>query len=336
MKRIHALFVAASAMAALAIPVGVSADRQLGPPPSRDLSVSTLADGIAGAGGTTIGPDGALYVASTAGEIIRVDVNTGAASVWASGLPPAVAPIGGPTDIVFHSGKAYVLVSLVGGFFGNNDVNGVYRIDDRSATSHPVVADLGQWALDNPPPDDLDFFIPTGVHYAIESHLGGLVVTDGHHNRLISVSTNGDIGLLKQFPNVVPTGIDTRGNTVLLALAGPAPHLPEWGQLWTVNGHDAATAEAASGAPLLVDVERGRGNLVFGLAQGDFPEGAPDGSPAIPGTGELMVVDGDTFVPVVAELNQPTSMEIVGNTALVVGLDGVVTRINGLPGPASG
>lgn len=319
--------VAAAAMAVVATitSVGVQAQPDVGEP-----TVSILTSGIVGVGGSTIGPDGALYAASTAGEIIRIDLDTGAQSVWASGLPPAVAPIGGPTDIVFHGGTAYVLVSLVGEFFGNNDVNGVYRID--GPTEHTVIADLGQWALDNPP-SGFAYFIPTGVHYAIETFRNDLIVTDGHHNRLISVSRAGDISLMSGMPNIVPTGLDVHGNDVLLGLAGEAPHLPEDGKMVAVNARSGERTAIASGAPLLVDVERGRGHLVFGLAQGDFPDGSPDGSPALPGTGLLMLAEGDTFVPVVDGLNLPTSMEIVGDTAYIVGLDGVVTKVDHLPKP---
>ena len=106
--------------------------------------MTTLATGVQGANGSTVGPDGALYVTESAtGQILRVDPESGATSVYASGLPTAVAPIGGPMDIVFHGETAYVLVSIVGEFFGTPDPSGIYRMDGPSDWT--VIADLGSW-----------------------------------------------------------------------------------------------------------------------------------------------------------------------------------------------
>ena len=33
-----------------------------------------------------------------------------------------------------------------------------------------------------------DFFVPTGVQYALEPYRGGFLVTDGHHNRVLRVA----------------------------------------------------------------------------------------------------------------------------------------------------
>ncbi len=322
-----------SALALLVVALFASTGVQAHKPAKQtEPTVEVLTEGIAGATGSTIGPDGALYVTSgSTGEIIRVDTDTGDQTVWASGLPEAVAPIGGPMDIIFHGETAYVLVSLVGLIFDSEDVNGVYRID--GPTDHTVIADLGQWALDNPPPPDLDAPIPTGVHYAIESYRGGFVVSDAHHNKLISVSRHGDIELVIELGNIVPAVLDIKGRDILVALTGPIPHLPEDGVLIKVHGANVHTHDIASGAPLLVDVERGRGNTLFGLAQGEFPIDGGAGDPAIPNTGQLMMVSGDTFVPIIEGLNLPTSLEIVGRTAYIVGLDGTITKVDGLPKP---
>ena len=43
----------------------------------------------------------------------------------------------------------------------------------------------------NPPAPD--FFVPTGWQYAIEPLRGGLLVTDGHHNRVLRVTLDGEI-----------------------------------------------------------------------------------------------------------------------------------------------
>jgi len=87
----------------------------------------------------------------------------------------------------------------------------------------------------------------------------------------------------------------------------------------------------ASGAPLLVDVEVGQRNRLYGLAQGDWPDGGPEGSPAEPNTGYLMLADRHgQFRSVVSGLDRPTTFELIGETAYVVTINGKVLRITGL------
>jgi hypothetical protein len=65
------------------------------------------------------------------------------------------------------------------------------------------------------------------------------------------------------------------------------------------------------------------------LAQGDFPDGDPPGSPAIPNTGELLRDNGQGGFDVVEEgLNQPTSLEFIRKTAYVVTLGGEIWKID--------
>lgn len=45
-----------------------------------------------------------------------------------------------------------------------------------------------------------------------------LLLTDGHHNRLLRVGLDGDITELAAFPNVVPTGIPTGDRSVYVAV----------------------------------------------------------------------------------------------------------------------
>lgn len=305
-------------------------------PPAATPSTTVLAEGvIGGANGSTIGPDGALYAtASDTGEILRVDRDSGETSVYATGLPARVVDIGGPMDIVFHDGTAYVLVSLVGEFFGTEDPTGIYRMDGPGDWT--VIADLGAWAVANPPAPDIDIFIPTGVHYSLETYRGDLVVTDAHHNKILRVGLDGAIEELAALGNVVPTGLETWGNELLFTLAGPVPHLPEDGRIMSLT-KGGAIDQLASGGPLLIDVERGRGTTLFGLAQGIFTEGNPEGSPADPDTGLLLRADGHGgFVPVVDGIDRPTSMEIVGNDAYIIGVSGDVLRIDDVAGPPFG
>lgn len=298
-----------------------------------------LTSGLQGAQGSTIGPDGALYVTEGAvGRITRIDPQTGQKTTFASGLPPALIPIGGAVDVAFIDETAYVLVTMIGDdmpFFpvNNGDVVGIYRVD--GPTSFTVVADLGGYSIQNPSQSVV--FIPSGVQYSMEAFRGGFLVTDGHHNRVLWVSPKGEISELMAFGNIVPTGLEVRGNTIYMAEAGPNPHLPENGKVMMFNPDSSSAWEVASGAPLAVDVEFGLGNTLYALAQGDFPEGSGDGSPALPNTGMLLEVDGNGGFTTIAEgLNIPTSLEFIGNTAYVVTLTGEVWMIENVSEPPFG
>jgi len=96
--------------------------------------------------------------------------------------------------------------------------------------SFTVVADLGAFAIDNPPATD--FFVPSGVQYALQAYRGGLLVTDGHHNRVLRVTRDGHISVLRAFANIVPTGLEVRGRTIYLAEAGPVPTCPRTARWW--------------------------------------------------------------------------------------------------------
>ncbi len=309
-----------------------------GKAPSEEPSASLLATGLQGASGSAIGPDGALYVTEGAvGKVSRIDTMTGEITTFAEGLPPAVLPIGGANDLVFIGETAYVLVTMVGADLPipveNPAVVGIYRID--SPNSYTVIADIGQWSIDNPSGSEV--FIPSGVHYAMETYQGKFLVSDGHHNRVLQVTRDGEVSEFMAFDNIVPTGLETRGNTVFMAEAGPNPHLPEDGKVVSFNHQSPDVTVVASGAPLLVDVEFGRGSALYALAQGVFPEGGDDGSPALPGTGLLVKVNGDgTFSEVIGGLDRPTSMDFIGNVAFVVSLTGEVWKIDNVSVPPFG
>ena len=84
-------------------------------PHSGNATASRLVTGLQGGLGSTIGPDGALYVTETAaGRITRVDPQTGATTTYADGLPKSIIGVGGAMDIAFLGNTAYVLVTLVG------------------------------------------------------------------------------------------------------------------------------------------------------------------------------------------------------------------------------
>jgi len=300
--------------------------------PTATLLVTGLDTGMESAKGSTVGPDGALYVTEgAAGRISRVDPQTGEVTTFASGLPPAIISIGGSIiggaiDVAFIDNVAYALVTLVSPDVGGSDVDGIYRID--GPDSFTVVADIGEFNLANPPPTP--FVVPTGLQYALQTYRGGFLVTDGHLNRVLRVTLDGEVTVLIAFDNIVPTGLEVRGNTIYMAEAGPVPHLPENGKVVSFGPHSPNATEVASGAPLLVDVEFGGGRL-YALSQGIFPVGGDPGSPALPNTGSLVKVNGDgTFTVITEPLDRPTSLEFIGNTAYVVNLTGEIWKIDGV------
>jgi hypothetical protein len=285
-----------------------------------------LASGLAGGSGSTVGPDGALYVTEgIAGRLTRIDPETGRTTVVADCLPKRVAPIGGAIDVAFLHGTAYVLVTLVSAEVGGSDVAGIYRIDGRHTCT--VVADIGTWSVQHPP--DTPFFTPPGLQYALQPYRGGFLVTDGHHNRILFVTLNGAVRQVIQLSNVVPTGLELVDGTVYLAQAGPVPHRPEDGRIVSLRVGSPSPRAVASGGRLLVDVEQGCHGELFALAQGVFPQGSDPGSPANPRTGALLRVDGHGGFDVVTRgLDRPTSLELVGDTAYVVTLAGKVWAID--------
>jgi sugar lactone lactonase YvrE len=307
------------------------------PNPPSGPTVSLLVSGMQSGSGSTIGPDGALYVTEGAtGNVFRVDPLTGQISTYASGLPawlPSLG-IGGAMDIAFIDQTAYVLVTLVGSDWGGSDVVGIYRVD--SPHSFTVIADIGQWSIDNPPPPTTSYDTATGVQYAMQPYRGGFLVNDAHHNRLLKVGLDGRITQLFQFGDIVNTGLALRGKTIYISEAGPIPHLPQNGKIVSFVEGSTEVTQVAAGAPLLVDVEFGLGRSLYGLAQG-YWNGPYEGTPADPNTGSLVKVNDDgTFSEIVTGLNQPTSLEFIGNTAYVVTLTGEIWKIDNVSAPPYG
>ena len=293
---------------------------------SGQAAVVMIASQLQGASGSAVGPDRALYVTEgAAGRIARVDPETGAITTFAAGLPPSIVGIGGAIDVAFIRRTAYALVTLVGPDVGGSDVVGVYRID--GPNDFTVVADIGAFAVQNPPRTPFD--VPSGLQYALEPYRGGFLITDGHHNRVLGATLDGEVSEVIGFDNIVPTGLAIRGNTAFMAEAGPVPHLPEDGRVVAFRPGRQGTTEIASGAPLLVDVEFGLGRRLYALSQGIFPVGAPPAAPALPNTGSLVRANSNgTFTVIADGLNQPTSVELIGDRAYVVTLTGEIWRID--------
>ncbi|MEZ4412782.1 MAG: ScyD/ScyE family protein [Gemmatimonadales bacterium] len=292
-----------------------------------------LLDGLEGASGSAVGPDHQLYVTEgAAGKVSRINPRTGAKTTFASGLPASIIGIGGAIDVAFLGRTAYVLVTVVDDptLFPTGQVNGIYRID--GPNSFTVIADIGAYNIANPP-TGFPFFVSTGVQYALTPYRDGFLVTDGHMNRVLRVTRRGDISVYRSFGDIVPTGIENEGRVVYMAEAGPVPHDPADGKIVAL-GHrwGGDVREVAVGCRLCVDVKRGRGGALFGLAQGVFGGGDP-GAPALPNTGKLLRVNRDGSLSTVAEaLNIPTSMEFIGNTAYIISLAGEIWTIDNVEG----
>ena len=332
-----------AALGAMALPIAAGATAPAAQPGAAE-KLATLPGGAGS--GSAIGPGGDLYVPQPArGEIYRVDRESGATTLYASGLPRrfSALPFGGVMDVAFYGSTAYALVSVVGSAFPADlfachpNTIGIYRIDGPSSST--LVADIGSFACDNPP-TGFPFVIPTGVEYALEPFRGGFLVTDGHHNRVYRVTLDGTITQLIAFGDTVPTGLEVHGNTIYLAEAGPVPHQPETGKIVSFEPGSPTAATVAVGARLAVDVEMGRGQTLFALSQGEFPCGGDPGcagAPAAHDTGALMRANANgTMTTIAGELDQPTSLEIVGNTAYVVTLGGEIWKIDAIAGPPYG
>ena len=357
MSRFTKLALAATLAVALLGPhVGAAAGRvpstaesQSGKPGMTTLATfvnGPCADDICGSG-STVGPDGALYVTdSTDGRIRWINPRNGTVKTYADGLPLQIEGVigGGVADIAFRGSTAYVLVTGVSEFWteliGSTNApaaEGVYRLDrvGKGTTRTTLIADLYTWSEAHPP-DSPNFFVPGGYTYSMQAYRNGFLVADAHHNRILRVRVSGRISVFKDFgKNVVPTGLERMGRrTVLVGQAGPVPHTPKTGRVVALRG-GGRIERLASGAPLLVDVEIGPQHGLYGLAQGNWPyEGqeGKEGFPAKPRTGHLMLADSDGhFESVVSGLDRPTTFEIIGESAFVVTITGKVLRIS-LPG----
>src|SRR4030095_5402888 len=155
------------------------------------------------------------------------------------------------------------------------------------------------------------------------------------------VTLDGEITQVIAFDDIVPTGLAVQGSTIYMAEAGPIPHVPETSKVVSFTLKSSTATQVASGVGLehiglLVDVEFGRGNTLYALLQG-FWNGPFEGTPAQPNTGALAKVNPDgTFTIIVEGLNQPTSVEIIKNTAYVVNLQGEVWKIENVSAPLYG
>ena len=129
-----------------------------------------------------------------------------------------------------------------------------------------------------------DFFVPTGVQYALEAYRGGFLVTDGHHNRVLLVTLDGEVTELITFGNIVPTGIETGATRSTWPRPAPSPTSRRTARscrsAQVIHRHGGGLRRAA---PRRRGV-RPRSRSVRALA-GRLRGGDPEGSPAQPNTG---------------------------------------------------
>jgi sugar lactone lactonase YvrE len=345
MKQTLLFFMAGAAVVAAALlPSSVSAQDGPPPPTSGELLTAELANTIGG----TIGPDGALYVGDpgtggetavvgpdgssgtigNTGRIVRIDTETGDITTAAEGIVSAAAddPEGGAfgvVDVVFSGNTLYFLMS--GAHLGDepleNSENGLYRVT--SGGDIEQVADIGQFNLDNPV--DFEDAIPDGNPFAVTLRDGVFYVTDGNHNRVLSVTTAGEIEIVTSFDNVVPTGIDSNGGPLFISNLGAFPHTPETGKVVQIGLPSGTPSDVASGFSQMIDVQFGPGGQLYAMNFGDATE-----DESAPPSGKIFRVSGSTLVPIVDGLLLPTSLSFSGNDAYVVTLLGQVWKIEGV------
>lgn len=307
----------------------------------REVTVSVLNSTDLGTlgGGITVGSDGQLYTTNANdGTVVRIDPDSGEATVAGRGLPKQVIDIGGATDVAFVDDRLFALVSLAGADVEAPDsLMGVYVLGDGG--EFELFADLGTWSAEHPPADT-DFFLPQGVQYSMDPWNGGLLVSDTHLGRIIEVSAGGAISEFYAFESTdaVPLGIETSGDEVLVCTPGPIPHAPESSVVYEVR--DGSHTNVAAWGPdyrgstaVIMDIEHGADDRLFAVLQGVWslePTAENEGLPADATTGELVVVDDGEFRTLATGLDQPTAVEVIDDRAFVVTLTGTIVRVDGI------
>ena len=347
MKRHWFLLPAAAAVAAL---VGAAAVIAQAPGPSAG---TLLASGLSTTG-TTIGPDGALYVAlggsggateialpeemgggsvhfGLTGSVARVDPGTGEVTTAAENLPSIAfgegpGEAGGAADVAFLGGRMFALITGGANYLGgaaSGYPNGVYGLNDDG--SWDVIADLSAFNDDNPV--EFPDATPGGNPFSMTVRGNEFIVADGNYNRVLTAGLDGSVSVLAAFDNVVPTGTESQASgPVYVTWFSAFPHTAGSGLLQQIGFPTGNVVELASGTQL-IDVEFGPGGKLYVLSMGD-PATDPEGPPAVPFSGEILLVNDDgTLSTVVDGLLLPTALEFAGDTAFVSGLAGDVYKI---------
>ena len=210
-----------AAVIAMVTPSSVSASSPCGGP-----TATRLVTGLQGAMGSTVGPDGALYVTEGAaiGTISRVDPQTGEKTTFASSTPPCPSSAWvGAMSVAFIDNIAYALVTLVSPDVGGSDVDGIYRIrpPGPSFTSSLTLV-RSTWPIHRPL---LLTSRPVSVRAAnLPWRLPGRRFAPQPRAR---VTLDGDISVLIAFDNIVPTGLKVKAIRCTWPRPAPTPTRPK-------------------------------------------------------------------------------------------------------------
>ena len=337
------LFVPAIAAAAMAVLITLSVQTTGAQQPGPSAG-SVLVGGLLQPKGLVVGPDGFIYIAESGtggdtdftldgaaykngytGRISKVDPDSGARTTVVDGLASNAFAEGGeavgPADVAFIGSTMYYLQTHAGDVWGFNDFEtGIYRVAGNGDLT--LVADIGAYNADNPTVAITDGsqvdIEPGGNPYAMDVRNGAFWVTDGNHNRLLRVQTNGNIEEITEFPDhPVATGLTFGPNgTPYVSYLGEGPFFPEDGRVVSVNPVNGAITDIASGQPWMTDVEFGPGGQLYGTQFNNQP--ALEESSVGPFQGTVLTVNDDgTMSPLVTGLSFPTFIEFDGDTAFV-------------------
>lgn len=333
--------VAIVCIAVAAVVLGRQASAQQPGPSAGEVLVT----GLIQPRGMTIGPDGMIYIAEAGsggatiledgtsvgltGRISMVDPETGARTTVAEDLPSNAFPQDqggdavGPADVAFIGDQLYYLQTHGGEFYESPDTpTGVYQVNDDGSVE--LVADIYQFNVDNPVQaitDGTQQDIEVGGNpYSMDVRNGDFYVVDGNHNRMMLVTTDGDVDEITEFPNhPVSTGMDfAPDGTARVSYLGQGPFFPDDGKVVSVNLTSGAITELASGASMLTDVEFGPGGQLYAVQFNDTSGAASEEEAFGPFRGSVLRVNNDgTLTKLVTGLSFTTFIEFDGDTAYV-------------------
>ena len=190
------------------------------------------------------------------------------------------------------------------------------------------------------PADGFPFVVPTGVQFALEPYRGGFLVTDGHHNRVLRVTLDGTV---------------TQTDRVRRRRSDRARR-PREHDLSRRSRPCAARAAERQDRVLRTGIVDGDGRRLRRSARrGRRDRPRADAVRPLAGPlslrrrsglrrssgftrhGSAHAGERDRRLTTIAdELDQPSSLEIIGNTAYVVTLGGEVWTIDDVAGPPYG
>ena len=283
MRTTHPIALVTVAMTvALSTTIGTVAPVATAAPPSGGPNPTQLVTGLEGGSGSTDRPRwcAVRHRRRSRQDLARRSEDRGRHDVRQRSADGRSVGIGGAIDVAFIGKTAYVLVTLVGPDVGGSDVVGIYRVD--GPDSFTVVADIGAFSVANPPTTPFD--VPTGVQYALETYRGGFLVTDGHHNRVLRVTLDGEVTELIAFDNIVPTGLAVRATRCTWPRPAPSPTCPRTARSCR-SGRSRPPPRRWPPAPACSSTWSSAAVARSTPSRRASSVGGPAGSPALPNTG---------------------------------------------------